>query len=738
MDKHQISQNVSETLEQNYMPYAMSVIVSRAIPEIDGLKPSHRKILYTMYKMGLLKGARTKSSNVVGQTMKLNPHGDQAIYETMVRLATGNESLLHPLVSSKGNFGKIYSRDMAYAAPRYTEVKLDDITAEMFNNIEKDAVDFVDNYDNTTKEPVLLPVSFPNILVNPNQGIAVGMASNIPSFNLREICDTTIALIEDSSADIFQTLKAPDFSTGAQLIYREADIKKIYETGRGGILLRSKYRYDKENKCIDIYEIPYSTTTEAIIDKIIDLVKKGKVKDITDVRDETDLKGLKITIDIKRSSDPEKIMSFLYRYTPLENNVSCNFNLLIKGIPKVLGIREILLEWIEFRIESIKRITLFEIGKKSEKLHLLEGLEKILMDIDLAIKIIRETEKESEVIPNLMNGFSIDEIQAEFIAEIKLRNLNKEYILKRVNEIEDLKKDIENLDKLYNSRPRLNTVIKKELANISKKFGKDRLTEIVEAEDVSVISKEELIEDYNVKFFLTEHGYIKKISLVSLRANPQQKLKDDDNIIAEVEGTNKSDVLFVSDKGNIYKIKAYELEDVKASSFGEYCQNVLELKDNENIKTIISTIDYSGIIIYGYSTGKFSEVELSQYETKSNRKQLKNAYCTRGDLVFVKYFSVEEQKRLKKDESRKDFEVVLITENEKALIFDLKHVQSVSSRIAQGNTILKLAKLDFVQKAFELQYSKLKDPDFYRIQSLPAQGYYLKKSDSKKSSNSLF
>ncbi len=738
MDKHQISQNVSETLEQNYMPYAMSVIVSRAIPEIDGLKPAHRKILYTMYKMGLLKGARTKSSNVVGQTMKLNPHGDQAIYETMVRLATGNESLLHPLVSSKGNFGKIYSRDMAYAAPRYTEVKLDDITAEMFNNIDKDAVDFVDNYDNTTKEPVLLPVSFPNILVNPNQGIAVGMASSIPSFNLVEICDTTIALIEDSEADIYQTLKAPDFSTGAQLIYRDADIRKIYETGRGNIVLRSKYRYDKENRCIEIYEIPYSTTTEAIIDKVIELVKKGKVKDITDVRDETDLKGLKITIDVKRNTDVEKIMTFLYRYTPLEDSVSCNFNILVHGMPRVMGVKEILLEWIEFRIESIKRITLFDIGKKSDKLHLLEGLAKILMDIDLAIKIIRETEKEADVIPNLMKGFSIDEIQAEFIAEIKLRNLNKEYILKRVNEIDDLRKDIANLDKLYNSRARLNTVVKKDLLGVSKKFGKERLTEIIEAESSSSISKEELIEDFNVKFFLTEHGYIKKIALVSLRANPLQKLKDDDKIICEIDGTNKSDLLFVSDKGNIYKLKAYELEDVKASSFGEYCANVLELEEGETIKTVISTIDYSGTIIYGYSTGKFAEVELSQYETKSNRKQLKNAYCSRGDLVFVKYLSVEEKQRLNTEENREDFEVVLITENEKALIFDLKHVQLVSSRIAQGNTILKLSKLDFVQTAFDLKDSKLKDPSFYRIQSLPAQGYYLKKGDSKKSSNSLF
>ena len=731
MDKHQIPQNVADTLEQNYMPYAMSVIVSRAIPEIDGLKPSHRKILYTMYKMGLLKGARTKSSNVVGQTMKLNPHGDSAIYETMVRLSTGNESLLHPFVASKGNFGKIYSRDMACAAPRYTEVKLDPLMAEMFNNIDKDAVDFVDNYDSTMKEPVHLPVSFPNVLVNPNQGIAVGMASSFPSFNLREICETTIALLKDKDYDIKETLKAPDFSTGAELIYKEAEMDKIYSTGRGGFKLRSKYRYDKENRCLEVYEIPYSTTTEAIIDKIIDLVKKGKIKEITDVRDETDLRGLKIAIDVKKSADPDKIMSFLYRYTSLEDTVSCNFNLLIKGMPRVCGVKEILLEWIEFRIESIKRITLFDIDKKAAKLHLLEGLKKILLDIDLAIKIIRETEKEADVLPNLMKGFSIDEIQAEYIAEIKLRNLNKEYILKRVKEIDDLIKEIEDLNKLYNSRARLNTVVKKDLANVAKKFGKDRLTNIIEDDGASSISKEELIEEYNVKLFLTEHGYIKKIPLVSLRSNPTQKMKDDDVIISEIESTNKSDILFISDKGNIYKIKGYELDDVKASSFGGYCPNVLDMEEGEKIKLIISTLDYKGTIIYGYSNGKFAEVELSQYSTKSKRKQLKKAYCLKGDLVYVRFFSEEEKLNLKKCDDRENYEVVLVTDNEKALIFDLKQVQLVASRTAQGNTILKLSKLDFIASASNVLNCKLDDPDFYRIQTLPAQGYYLKKVDSK-------
>jgi len=734
LDKHQVSQNVSETLEQNYMPYAMSVIVSRAIPEIDGLKPSHRKILYTMYKMGLLKGSRTKSSNVVGQTMKLNPHGDMAIYETLVRLSTSNESLLHPFVTSKGNFGKIYSRDMAYAAPRYTEVKLDPLMVEMFNNIDKDAVDFVDNYDSTTKEPVLLPVTFPNILVNPNHGIAVGMASSFPSFNLREICNTTIALLKDNEIEIKDYLKAPDFSTGAELIYKEAEMDKIYATGRGGFKLRSKYRYDKANRCIEIYEIPYSTTSEAIIDKVIDLVKKGKIKEITDIRDETDLKGLKIAIDIKRSADYKKIMPFLFRYTSLEDTVSCNFNILINGSPRVCGIKEILLEWIEFRIKSIKRITLFDIDKKSAKLHLLEGLKKILLDIDLAIKIIRETEKEAEVIPNLMEGFFIDKIQAEYIAEIKLRNLNKEYILKRIKEIDELVKEIENLKSLYNSRARLNTVVKKDLVNVSKKYGKDRLTEIIEDDSIGVISKDELIEDYNVKLFLTNQGYIKKIPLTSLRSNPAQKIKDDDFIISEIEGTNKSDVIFISDKGNIYKIKCYELEDVKASSFGSYCSNLLDMENGENIKAIISTVDYKGTIIYGYSTGKFSEVEVSQYATKTNRKQLKKAYCLKGNLVFVKFFSEEEKKELLESDNRENFEVVLITDNEKALIFDLKYVQPVASRTAQGNTILKLSKLDFVSKAYNFASSNLKDPNFYRIQSIPAQGYYLKKTDSKKNS----
>ncbi|HYH01648.1 MAG TPA: DNA gyrase subunit A, partial [Bacillota bacterium] len=538
-----IEQKIVDTLEQNYMPYAMSVIISRAIPEIDGFKPSHRKLLFTMYKMGLLTGGRTKSANIVGQTMKLNPHGDMAIYETMVRLTRGNNALLHAFVDSKGNFGKQYSRDMRFAAPRYTEAKLDKICEELFKDLDKNTVDFVDNYDGTLKEPTLLPTTFPNILVNANQGIAVGMASNLCSFNLQEVCETTIQFIQNENVAIEQYLKAPDFSSGGQLIYKEKEIRDIYQTGRGGFKLRAKYRYDKANSCIEIYEIPYTTTVEIIIDAIIDLVKNGKIKDITDVRDETDLNGLKVTLDIRKSADPDGVMNKLFKLTTLQDTFSCNFNILINGRPRVMGIREILTEWLIFRIGCIKRQILFDIDRKTEKLHLLLGLRKILLDIDKAIRIIRETEHESAVVPNLMNGFDIDQVQAEFIAEIKLRNLNKEYILNRVSEVDNLQKEIADLKDLYSNESKIKKVIVKQLNEVAKKFGKPRQTEIIGEEHVEEITQEHLIEDFNLKIFLTAHNYLKKVPLTSLRSSPEHKLKEEDIIIQEVETHNKADLL---------------------------------------------------------------------------------------------------------------------------------------------------------------------------------------------------
>ncbi|HHY23848.1 MAG TPA: topoisomerase IV, partial [Clostridiaceae bacterium] len=543
-----IEQNITETLEKNYMPYAMSVIVSRAIPEIDGFKPSHRKLLYTMHTMGLLTGARTKSANVVGQTMKLNPHGDMAIYETLVRLTRGYGALLHPFVDSKGNFGKQYSKDMKFAAPRYTEVKLDKISREIFSELEKNAVDFIDNYDGTLKEPVLLPTTFPNILVNPNQGIAVGMASNICSFNLKEICEATIQLINNENANMIQYIKAPDFATGGSLIYNEKEIKEIYETGRGSFKVRAKYRYDKKNSCIEIYEIPYTTTAEAIMDSIIQTVKSGKIKDITDVRDETDLDGLKVTIDIKKNTDADDLMNKLYMLSPLEDTFSCNFNILVNGAPRVMGVKEILREWTAFRVNCIKRLTMFDIEKKTEKLHLLLGLQKILLDIDKAIRIIRNTQKDSEVIPNLMVAFEIDKIQAEFVAEIKLRNLNKEYILNRVGEVESLQKEIKELESIYKSENKIKKIIIKQLNEISKKYGQPRKTEIIHEDFVEEITEEHFIEDYNVKLILTGQNYIKKIPLVSLRASTDQKIKEDDCIIQEIDARNKDELLLFSNK----------------------------------------------------------------------------------------------------------------------------------------------------------------------------------------------
>lgn len=717
-------QPIVETLKINYMPYAMSVIVSRAIPEIDGLKPSHRKLLYTMYKMGLLKGQRTKSANVVGQTMKLNPHGDMAIYETMVRLTTGNESLLHPLVDSKGNFGKVYSRDMRFAAPRYTEVKLSPICEEMFRDIDKNTVDFVDNYDGTMKEPVLLPSTFPNILVNPNQGIAVGMASNICSFNLKEVCDATIAYIKHDEIDLLKYLKAPDFSTGGQLILNKREMRKIYETGRGSFKVRGKYKFDKENNCIEVYEIPYTTSSEAIIEAIASIIKSGKIKDITDVRDETDLNGLKITIDIKRNSDPEDIMNKLYKLTPLEDSFSCNFNILINQKPMVLGIKGILDHWIMFRMDCIRRKSEFEIKKKSERLHLLQGLAKILLDIDKAISIIRNTEQDSQVVPNLMKGFSIDEAQAEFIAEIKLRNLNKEYILKQTADIERLKAEIEDLKDIIRRDGRVLDIICAQLEEVSKKYAQPRRTEIISEDDIEEITEESFIEDYNVRIFLTDQGYIKKISLVSLRSSGEHKLKDDDFIIQEIETRNKTDLLLFSDKYVVYKLKTHELSESKTSVLGDYLPNILGLDEDEKILSIHATDDYQGHFLFAYENGKMSKIPVSSYATKTNRKKLSNAYSNASPLVDI-FFLPED----------KDF--VAFSTIDKVLVFNTSQINPKVTRDSQGVWVLKSKKGSKLRKILPLEEANLSDPEYYRA-NVPAIGFYLKDEDKEDTQIKMF
>jgi len=717
MDNNYIEQNITDTLEQNYMPYAMSVIISRAIPEIDGFKPAHRKLLYTMYKMGLITGARTKSSNVVGQTMKLNPHGDMAIYETLVRLTRGNGALLHPFIDSKGNFGKQHSRDMAFAAPRYTEVKLDSICTDVFSDIDKDTVDFVDNYDGELKEPTLLPVAFPTILVNSNQGIAVGMASNICSFNLKEVCDTTIALLKDKNADIYKTLLAPDFSGGAQLIYNEADIRTIYETGRGSIKLRAKYSYDKKNNCIEITEIPYSTTVEAIIDKIVELVKQGKIKEISDIRDETDLSGLKLAIDLKRGTDSEKLMAKLYKQTPLQDTFSCNFNVLIDGSPKVLGVRELILSWADFRINCIKRRLQFDLDKKSKRLHLLMGLKQILLDIDKAVAIIKNTEAEADVVPNLMNGFKIDMIQAEFIAEIKLRHLNKEYILKRLEDIDKLNEEIADITRTLSSDSAVKRVIIKELTELSKKHGKERMTEIISSDSVEAIEEDDFIPDYNVKLFMTEQNYVKKITLVSLRASAEQKLKDDDKMLYEAECSNKAEVLFFSNRQNVYKMKVHELPDRKASDFGEFLPNVLSMEQGAKIIYMVVTDKYEGNMLFAFENGKMAKIPLSAYATKTNRKRLTNAYSDKSPIADLCFLP---------DET----ELVAFSNANKVLIFKTDKIALKTTRMSQGVAVLtpiKGSKLIKVQKLDEVTFT---DFDYYRTKNIPARGAYLKDEDA--------
>ncbi|HHT93016.1 MAG TPA: topoisomerase IV [Clostridiaceae bacterium] len=715
-NKLYIEQKISETLESNYMPYAMSVIVSRAIPEIDGFKPSHRKLLYTMYKMGLLNGPRTKSANVVGETMKLNPHGDMAIYETLVRMTKGNEALLHPYVDSKGSFGKVYSRDMAFAAARYTEVKLDKLCTELFGELDKDTVDFVDNYDGTMKEPTLFPVTFPTILVNSNQGLAVGMATNICSFNLVEICEATSALIDNPEENLLKIIKAPDFSTGGIVIYNKRDMNRIIETGKGPIKVRSKYKYDKKNNCIDVYEIPYTTTVEAIIDSVSDLVKTNKIKEVVDIRDETDLKGLKLTIDIKRNTNPDDLMNKLYMMTPLQDTFSCNFNVLIKGKPQLLGVRQLLLEWIEFRIVCMKRKLANEIKTKENRLHLLRGLEKILLDIDKAIKIIRETETDALVIPNLMWGFGIDEIQANFIAEIKLRNLNKEYILDKVSEIENLINDINDLKDTLGSDKKIKELIKTKLQEVAKKHGKPRRTDLMHEDEVVVVEEEEMIDDYNLKVFLTNDSYFKKIPLVSLRSASDQKLKDEDFIVQEMEWHNKSDIIFVSNKQVVYKCKLHELPDCKASSLGEYLPNILEMDDDEKIHYMIVTDNYAGFILFAYENGKVSKIPLNSYETKTNRRKLLNAYGSSAPLVDVIF-------------THEDLDIALVSSNDRALVINSSMIPLKTTRSSQGVQVMRLRKGCVLQSMMKVSETSFKEPKVYRVKNIPAAGPFIKAHD---------
>lgn len=712
-----VEQNIDSTIRENYMPYAMSVILSRAIPEIDGFKPSHRKLLYTMYKMGLLNGTRTKSANIVGATMKLNPHGDSAIYDTMVRLSRGYEALLHPYVDSKGNFGKFYSRDMAWAASRYTEAKLDKICNELFRDIDKDTVDFVDNYDNTMKEPSLLPVAFPSVLVNTNTGIAVGMASNICSFNLKEICETTAALIRDPNHDVMQTLPAPDFIGGCQIIYDENALRQVYETGKGGIKLRARYRYDKSANCIDVLSIPSTTTCEVIIEKIIDLVKTGKIKDIADVRDETGIDGLKITIDLKRGVDPDRLMAKLYRFTTLEDSFSCNFNVLIGGVPRVLGVKALLEEWIAFRIECVRRRTYFDRNKKAEKLHLLKGLEAILLDIDKAVKIVRETDEESEVVPNLMIGFGIDEVQAEYVAEIKLRHLNREYILKRTAEIEALEKEIAELDEILKSKTRIKTIIVKELKEIAEKYGQPRKSIIIYEDTVSYTEEMDDVPDYPVNLFFTKEGYFKKITPQSLRMSSNHKLKDGDEIAQTCEFSNNGELLFFTDKCQVYKAKAADFADTKASTLGDYVPAKLGMDEGENAVYMVATKDYKGILLFAFENGKLAKVPLEAYQTKTNRKKLTGAYSDKSPLAGMVFFTEDKEFLLKASSGR-------------MLLVHSGAINLKTTRSTQGVAVMKLKKGHRLFEISEYVEGTFAKPQRYRTKTLPTLGAMPANEDS--------
>lgn len=712
-----VEQPITETLEINYMPYAMSVILSRAIPEIDGFKPSHRKLLYTMYKMGLLTGAKTKSANIVGQTMRLNPHGDAAIYETMVRLSKGHEVLLHPYVDSKGNFGKGYSRDMQYAASRYTEAKLAPICAELFRDIDRDTVDFVDNYDSTTTEPTLFPVTFPSVLVNANTGIAVGMASSICSFNLKEVCETTIEIIKNPDHEVADTLIAPDFIGGGIILYDRAAIEEVYKTGRGGIKVRARYKYDKEYNCIDITEIPPTTTCEAIIDKIIEKVKGGAIKEISDIRDETDKSGLKITIDLKRGADPDKLMQRLYKMTPLEDSFPCNFNVLINGMPRVCGVKELLSEWIVFRANCVYRRVQFDLKKASDRLHLLKGLEKILLDIDKAVKIVRNTVEESEVVPNLMIGFGIDRIQAEYVAEIKLRHLNREYILKRLNDIESLTSQIAEMQDVLSSKAKIKKIIVKELKEVIEKYGRERQSEICYAADIEEEVEEETVPDYPVTVFFTKEGYFKKITPLSLRMSGDHKLKEGDRITQTIETTNAKELLFFTDKCQVYKAKVADFADTKTSVLGEFVASKLGADQDEKMIYTVVTDDYSGYMLFFFENGKVAKVELSSYSTKTNRKKLIKAYSAKAPLADIKYV-------------QEDCDIVVKSSAGRLLLFNTGAISSKTTKDTIGVSVMTLKKGHRIVSARDYAEGEFAKPYRYKTKNLPSAGALLSAEDA--------
>ena len=719
-----LEQPITETLETNYMPYAMSVIVSRAIPEIDGFKPSHRKLLYTMFKMGLLTGGRTKSANIVGQTMRLNPHGDAAIYETMVRLSAGYEALLTPFVDSKGNFGKVYSRDMSYAASRYTEAKLSSICTEVFKDIDKDNVDFVDNYDGSMKEPTLLPTAFPNVLVSANSGIAVGMASQICGFNLNEVCQTAIAYIKDPEHDILSTMPAPDFPTGGEIIYDRREMEEIYRTGRGSFRVRAKWRHIPKENIIEIYEIPYTTTSEAIIDKVAELIKTGKVREINDMRDETDLSGLRLAIDLKRGVDPEKLMQKLFKLTTLQDSFPCNFNILIAGNPRVMGVREILDEWTAWRTDCIRRRVYFELQKKQEKLHLLKGLEKILLDIDKAIEIIRNTELEADVVPNLMMGFGIDKTQAEYVAEIKLRNINREYILKRTAETEKLEDEIEDLEATLNNRRRIRSIIVSELNDINKKYPIPRKTTLVYASEVEEYTEVQQVEDYPVTLFLSREGYFKKITAQSLRLSSEQKYKEGDSLNLSFESSNRRELLIVTDKQQIYKARVSDFDDCKASVLGVYLPTKLNMDEGENVLTMIDPGDYRAHILFAFENGKVARVEMSAYETKTNRKKLVSAYSDKSPLVAIQVLAEET-------------DMVCRSSDERTLIFNTSLLQPKTSRSTQGVGVMTLKARRTLVAMERLDSTAIKNVARYRVRSIPAAGALLHTEDKEEQQLSL-
>ena len=721
-----LEQPITDTLETNYMPYAMSVIVSRAIPEIDGFKPSHRKLLYTMYKMGLLTGARTKSANIVGQTMRLNPHGDAAIYDTMVRLSKGYGALLTPFVDSKGNFGKSYSRDMSWAAPRYTEAKLSAICGEIFKDIDSDTVDFVDNYDNTMKEPALLPTTFPNILVSANSGIAVGMASQFCGFNLKEVCDTTVAYLKNPDCDLTETLLAPDFPTGGELIFDADAIRDIYNTGRGSVRVRAKYRYVKDQNLLEIYEIPYSTTVEAILDKVAELIKAGKAKEISDMRDETDLSGLKLAIDLKRGVDPDKLMAKLYKLTPLEDAFACNFNVLIAGSPKVLGIRQILEEWTAWRTDSVKRRIFFVLGKKKEKLHLLKGLKRILLDIDKAIRIIRETEEEAEVIPNLMIGFGIDQVQAEYVAEIKLRNINKEYILKRTRETDALRDEIDDLEDLLNSPKRVKKVIVEELNAAAKKYGEPRRTSIVYPHEItSYTPEEEQKEEYPVTVFLSREGYFKKITPASLRMNSEQKFKEGDALRQSFEATSNAEAMFFTDQCQVYKTRLGEFDDAKASVLGDYLPTKLKMDAGENvIFMVLPGADYAGSLLFFYENGKVARIEMKAYQTASNRRKLTGAYSDKSPLACIRRLD-------------EDCELAVYSNEPRCLIFHTALLAPKTTRSAQGVAVMTLKPKYHLETVLLSEETSITNRNRYRVRAIPAAGALVREEDSEDQQISL-